>query len=42
MSTVSSSAGNANAVGAVVSEHAQVASTERSVDTTIVGVADEI
>jgi hypothetical protein len=43
MSTVSSSSGRSNAVGVVASEHSQLASTDCSVvDTTIVGVADEI
>jgi hypothetical protein len=42
MSTVSFPSGSTNAVGAVVSEHSRVDSTDHSVYTTIVGVADEI
>jgi hypothetical protein len=38
----STNAGTTNASGPIVSDLSHAASTERSVDTTIVGVADEI
>jgi hypothetical protein len=38
----STNAGTTNASGPIASDHSHAASTEHSVDTTIVGVADEI